>query len=313
MHIFIAGATGVIGRRVVPVLVDQGHQVKAVGRTPAKRAELEHFGARPIEVDLFDREALVSALAGQEIIINLATHIPPASKLFWPGAWNETNRLRQYASANLVAAGLAGGAQRFIQESFGLIYADQGEDWVDEGSPVRLARYNRGVGEAEAAVQRFSQAGGAGVALRFASFYGADAPQMLDMMRFVRRGWAPLPGSANGFVSSVSHDDAAAAVLAALRLPTGIYNVSDDQPVRRREYFDSLAGALGVAPPRLLPAWTAVLMGSLGETLIRSVRLSNHKLRENSDWKPKYPSVRQGWPAVIGKAEAAGEKLEAGG
>ena len=300
MDIFVTGATGVVGRRVVPQLVADGHAVTAVGRTPEKRALLEQAGARAVNLDLFGSDAVCAALAGQQVVINLATHIPPATKLFLPGAWDETNRLRQFASDNLVEAALHGGAERFIQESFGLIYADQGDAWVDESAPVRLARYNRAVGQAEAAAQRFSdEAGGAGVVLRFASFYGTDAPQMMDLIRFVRAGWSPLPGSASGYVSSVSHDDAASAVLAALAVPAGIYNVVDDEPLRRREYFNSLASALGVKPPRLQPGWTKYLMGSLGETLVRSLRLSNRKLRGASIWKPKYPSVREGWPEVV--------------
>jgi len=114
MRIFVTGATGVIGRRVVPALAAGGHQVTAVGRTPEKRAALERAGATAVSVDLFNPEALHGALAGQQVVINLATHIPPASKLFMPGAWDETARLRQFASANLVAAALAAGAERFI-------------------------------------------------------------------------------------------------------------------------------------------------------------------------------------------------------
>ena len=115
-----------------------------------------------------------------------------------------------------------------------------------------------------------------------------------------------LPGSPDAFVSSVSHDDAATAAATALSVPAGIYNVVDDEPVTRREYFDSLARALGVAPPKPLPMWTKWLLGSLGELLSRSQRISNRKLKSVSSWTPKFPSVRDGWPATVASLATRG-------
>ena len=117
-------------------------------------------------------------------------------------------------------------------------------------------------------------------------------------------------------MSSVSHDDAAAAVIAALRLPAGVYNVVDDEPLPRREFVGALAEALGVRPPSLLPAWTRWLMGLLGETLTRSLRISNCKLRQESTWTPAHPSVREGWRATVEQMSQvepkAGGKLQRG-
>src|SRR5439155_17910909 len=145
--------------------------------------------------------------------------------------------------------------------------------------------------------------GRSGVVLRFAGFYGPDAVTTRDTVDMARRGWAPLPGSPEGYVSSIAHDDAATAVVAALGVPAGAYNVTDDEPVRRRDYVGSLAAALGVAPPRFLPAWTARLMGSAGALLSRSERMSNRKLRTAAPgWRPKYHSVREGWSAVVAAA-----------
>jgi len=120
-----------------------------------------------------------------------------------------------------------------------------------------------------------------------------------DAIRHARRGWAPALGFPKSFISSVSHDDAAAAVAAALDVPAGIYNVCDDRPVRRREFTDALAAALHVPPPRFVPTWVARLAGSLGETLARSQRIANRKLRGASPWAPRYPSVVEGWQAVL--------------
>ena len=195
-------------------------------------------------------------------------------------------------------AALAGGAMRFIQESFAPIYPDRGEEWIDERAPVRPGRYNRGVIDAEAATERFTRSGGTGIALRFAFLYGADSDFTRDAIRLVRKGWAPTLGRPEGFISSVSHDDAAAAVVAALAAGAGTYNVVDDEPMRRRAFSDTLAEVLEVASPKLLPAWLAYVTGSLGDVLGRSQRISNRKLRAECGWFPRYPSMREGWRAV---------------
>jgi nucleoside-diphosphate-sugar epimerase len=300
MRVFVTGATGVIGSRVVPALVAGGHEVTAAVRSAARGDTVRRQGATIHPLDLFAPSQLRDAVAGHDVVINLATHIPSNAALMLPGAWRENDRLRREASANLVDAALAGGVRRFIQESFAPIYADHGDDWVEETSPVKPLRYNRTVLDAEAAARRFTESGGAGVALRFASFYGPDSNQLPVMVAFVRRGWLPLPGPARSYFSSVSHDDAATAVLAALELPPGIYNVSDDEPLRHRDFADALARALGAPPPHLPPAWTAPLAGSLGRMYARSVRLTNRKLRNESDWEPRYRSVREGFEAVVG-------------
>lgn len=282
-----------------------GHRVAAVARTAEKRTGIERMGATPVQVDLFDPASVRSAVAGQDLVINLATHIPPSSRAFLPGAWSENDRIRRIGSANLVEAAIAGGAQRFIQESFAPIYSDCGDQWIDESTPIRPVRYNQTVVDAEKAVERFMQTGRTGIILRFALFYGPDSEYTVDMIRFVRRGLAPSFGAADGFVSSVSHDDAATAVVAAAAAGSGIYNVVDDNPVPRREFYNSLAETLGVALPKLLPAWMSHFAGSLGELLSRSQRMSNQRLRTECAWTPRYPSVREGWRAVVEALAAA--------
>src|SRR3989442_2906785 len=130
--VFLTGATGVIGRRVVPALVAAAHQVTAVGRTAEKRAQLERQGARAVAVDLFDPAAARAAVRGHDVLVNLATHIPPSSQAFFPWAWRASSPGRREVAANLAAAALASGVGRLIQESFAPIYADGGERWLDE-------------------------------------------------------------------------------------------------------------------------------------------------------------------------------------
>jgi nucleoside-diphosphate-sugar epimerase len=299
MNVFLTGASGVIGRRVVPLLLQANHRVTALGRTPEKRGALRRMGASVVDVSLFDQPALRDAVAGHDVVINLATHMPSSSlRMFLPGAWAENDRIRREGSSSLVGAAIAGGAQRFVQESFAPVYPDRGDTWIDESVPIQPVRYNRSVADAEHSAQRFEATGRSGIVLRFAAFYGPDSRYLADMVRVVRRGWAPMPGPPHAFISSVSHDDAASAVVAALALPSGTYNVSDDEPVTHREYFDSLAAALGSASPKLPPDWSMVLFGSAGRMVARSVRMSNQKLRAASDWRPRYPSVREGWRSL---------------
>jgi 2-alkyl-3-oxoalkanoate reductase len=239
-------------------------------------------------------------VASHDAVINLATHMPSSTtRMLFRSAWRENDRIRKVASNNLVDAALSAGATVFVQESFAPAYPDSGDRWIDETTSLAPAPYNRTVMDAEAAAQRITAGSGRGVILRFAAFYGADALQANDLIWWVRKGWAPLPGSPEAYISSISHDDAAAAVIAALRAPAGVYNVADDEPATHRAYVDGLAAALGVSSPRLPPAWLAPLMGSVGQILSRSLRISNRKLRQECGWAPRLHSVREGWPEVV--------------
>jgi 2-alkyl-3-oxoalkanoate reductase len=298
MRIFLTGATGVIGRRVLPLLVALDHGVTALVHRPQSRAEIERAGAVPVHVDLFARDALQRAVAGHDAVINLATHLPAGWRMFLPGAWAENDGIRRVASANLVDAAITGGVTRFIQESFAPAYPDRGEAWIDERTSLAPVRLNRSLVDAERSAQRFSGGARTGVVLRFAAFYGPDSWFTRDLIRYVRRGFVPMPGAAESYISSVSHDDAATAVVGALLARAGTYNVADDEPMRRRAFVGTLAEVLRVGAPRLAPPWTKHLFGSLGEMLARSVRVSNRKLREECAWVPKYPSMREGWRAV---------------
>jgi len=301
MRIFVTGASGVIGRRVVPQLVAAGHQVSAVVHSPAKHGQLEAQGARPVSVDLLDAASVARSVAGHDTVINLATHVPHSTaKLLLPGAWRENDRLRRITSGLLVDAAIANGVGRVIQESFAPVYAGQGDVWITETSPLRPVRYNRTVLDAEQAAERFARSGGRGIVLRFAGFYGPDSTQLGDMLQNVRRGMLPLPGDPEAFFSFVSHDDAAAAVVAALSLPSGAYNVVEDDPITRRMLGDTVAALLHVKPPRRqVPKWITRLLGSIGELMSRSQRISNRRLRDAGDWRPRYPSIREGLRATL--------------
>jgi nucleoside-diphosphate-sugar epimerase len=298
MRILVSGATGVIGRRVVPLLLAQGHSVTALTRHPVTHQQ--PAGIEFAKADLFDPDALNRAVTGHDALINLATHMPSSSaKMMFRSAWRLNDRIRSEGVANLVAAALDGGVTIFIQESFALAYPDQGDRRIDEQTPLAPAGYNATLLDAERAVETFSAGDRTGVILRFAAFYGPDAMQVDAYIDGLRKGWALLPGGPERFISSISHDDAATAVVAALKAPAGAYNVGDDEPVTRAVYFGSLASALGVGQPRFLPGWIAPLLGTIGPTMARSLRLSNRKLKDATGWTPKLPSVREGWPAIL--------------
>ena len=305
MRVFLTGATGVVGRRAVPLLIAAGHEVTAVGRNPEKRRQLERAGAAPVALDLLSRDDALGAVAGHDAVVNLATHIPPGMQTLLPWLWRENDRIRQVGSAILTDAARAGGVRRFIQESFAPIYPDRGDRWIDESTPLEPMRFNRSVLDAERSAERFRAAGGTGIVLRFGAFYGSDADHVLDLIKMIRRRWAAMPGPAESFISSVSHDDAASAVVATLDAPAGTYNVIDDEPVTHRDYVGALAAALGAPAPRLPPAWAAQFFGPVGQLLARSRRISTRSLRQATGWQPKYPSVREGWRAVVAELNAA--------
>ena len=300
VKVVVTGATGVIGRRVVPQLVAAGHNVTVMVRPGRSRRDATHIGTSVREADLFNPESLRRVVAGHDVVINLATHMPPSSfRMLLRSSWRENDRIRSQGSANLATAAIGAGVPRFIQESFAPVYPDRGDSWIDEDTLIEPVAYNRTIADAERSAERFSTRGGIGIVLRFAQFYGADALQTRDTIDLVRRGWAPMPGPPDAYVTSVSHADAARAVSASIELPAGIYNVAEDDPVTHRVYFDTLAAALHVAPPRLPPTWLTPLFGSAGEMMARSTRVCNAKLKQLTDWTPKLPSVREAWPQIV--------------
>jgi nucleoside-diphosphate-sugar epimerase len=217
----------------------------------------------------------------------------------FPWAWKKTARIRERVSSLLVDESLAGGARLFLQESFAPIYPDCGDRWITEDLPPQPAAYNRSVLDAEAAADRVTRAGGRGIVLRFAYFYGAGDRFTREMLTYARRGWLPIVGRPDGYFPTVNHHDAALAVLAALSAAPGIYNVVDTDPMTRREIGALMSDVLHVPALRQPPAWLQTAMGSVGETMARSLRISNAKLRVIAGWTPRFPAARDAWLAAV--------------
>lgn len=299
MRVFITGGTGAIGGHALPALLSAGHTVTALARTPGKAAALRDRGAIPVTVSLFDREALTSAFAGHDAVVNLASAIPPMSRFMSAGAQRENHRVRAEGSAAVVDAALAAGVGRVVQESVSMLYRDQGARWIDEDAPVDHYPLTRGNFAAEAAAHRFGrEGGGAGVVLRFGWFYGPGAAHSEQMYAQARHHVGMVLGRPDGYVSSIHLADAASAVVAALGVPAGTYNVVDDEPLTKREYADTLARAAGARLWLRVPGRAAYLFGDRLTSLTRSLRVGNARFRAATGWSPRYPSAREGWPAT---------------
>ena len=299
MRIFMTGATGVIGSRALPLLMHGGHSVTAMTRSASNRETLARLGATPVEANVFDVASLRRAMAGHDTVINLATHVPSSARsMMMRRAWRMNDRIRRDGSAAIAAAAAAEGVGRVVQESFAPMYPDHGNDWIDESMPVAPASYNESAVDAERSAARFAAQGGVGVVLRFGAMYGPDSTTR-DMLDMIRKGWSPLPGDPRAFFSSLSQDDAATAVVAALEVPSGIYNVVEDDPMRRGDWAASLARAAGARAPRQLPRWLVPLGGSVLRLLARSQRISNARFREASAWRPRYARASDAWDDVL--------------
>lgn len=299
MRVFLAGATGAIGRPTSRALVAAGHEVRGVARGPAKAELVRADGAEPIDVSLFDTAALRSALAACDAVLHFATKIPPVGRITRRN-FAENDRLRRDASRCLVDAGLAAGVAAYLQESVAFLYADGGDGWLDEEAPLHASWVNDSTLAAERETARFAAGGGRGVVLRFGLFYAPYARSTIDSVRLAQRGLFPVLGPGTQFVSSIHVDDAAAATVAALDVPSGVYNVVEDEPVRFRDYAQALGSSLGVAPRLRLPAWLVrAIMGGGSHVMLVSRRVSNRRFRAATGWTPRAASAREQLPAVV--------------
>jgi nucleoside-diphosphate-sugar epimerase len=299
MRVFVAGGTGTLGQPTVRLLSAAGHQVRALARTPERGAALRALGAEPVVADMFDLRAMTAALAGSEAIMHLATRIPPLAQMRKLAAWRDNDRLRSQGSSILVTAALAVQARIYVQESITFLYQGRGDEQLFETAPIDAPQPLASARDAERETARFTARGGRGVVLRFGAFYSATAPSTIATVKLARRRLFPVIGAGDHYMSSIHVDDAAAATVAALAAPAGVYNVVDDEPLPMREYVAALTDAFGLRPARHLPTWLArLLMGSGFDAITRSQRVNNTMFKAVTSWTPRYPSVRQGWREV---------------
>jgi nucleoside-diphosphate-sugar epimerase len=299
MTIFVTGATGALGKSLLPQLRAAGHHVRAVARSAEKAAWLAVQGAEPITVDLFDGAAVGRAVAGCQAVAHLATSVPTLTKATRPTNWSQNDRLRAEATPLLVDAAIAAGATRFVMESIGFFYEDGGDRALAETAPVIDNPITAATFAGERAALAFAASGRRAVVLRFGLFYGANARMVDEWLRLARLRMTSLAGAPSGHQPMIHLDDAAASVVAALDAPSGVYNVADDA-VSKRELLAAFAAAFGLRrPPRPTPGWLLRLVGGRDvRYLAASQRVSSVKLQAASGWKPRYRSPREGWLQV---------------
>jgi 2-alkyl-3-oxoalkanoate reductase len=311
MRVFVAGASGAIGTRLVPQLVDRGHEVTGTFRSPAKAARLRAAGAEAIALDLLDAAAVRQAVLDTkpEAIVHEATALADGGfsrKL--DKTFALTNRLRTEGTDALLAAARAAGVHRLVAQSFAPYrYAREGgmvkteADPLDPAPPAGARATNAAMAYLEQAV---TEAGG--IALRYGGFYGDPDDRLLSL---VRKRRFPMIGSGEGVTSWIHLDDAAAATVLALEHDgAGLYNIVDDDPAPAREWLPALASALGAKPPRHVPTGLIrLIMGQdavLGATQSRGA--ANAKAKRELGWELRYPSWRQGFPAAFAPGTPAG-------
>jgi nucleoside-diphosphate-sugar epimerase len=314
MRVFVAGASGAIGTRLVPQLIEAGHEVIGTSRSPANTEKVRGLGARPIALDLLDAGAVRQAVleAGPDAIVHQATALADVRfSRNLDRSFAQTNRLRREGTDNLVAAAREAGVPRFVAQSFASMrYAREGgpvktEDDPLDRTPVEAMR------ETAAAMTYLDEAvtAAGGIALRYGNFYGAGNDGLIQP---VRKRQFPIVGDGGGVSSFVHLDDAAAATVLALDHDgPAIYNIVDDEPAPVREWLPVLANALGAKPPRHFPVWVARLFA--GETAVmlatQSRGASNAKAKHELGWTPRHPTWRQGFVEVYAtRAASASER-----
>ena len=305
MRVFVAGATGAIGRPLVRQLLEAGHEVVGMTRAEERAERLRAAGAEAVVCDALDSEALAAAVreAGPDAIVHQLTDLP---RSFSPRyKYGRTNALRSEATRTLIAAGREAGARRIVAQSIAFIYLPTG-DWVkDEEAPTLSGAVTEGkFGEAaDATLDMERQVVGAegmeGLVLRYGFFYGPGTwfAEGTNLAKAYRRRMSPIVGAGSGVFSFVHVDDAAAATVAALeRGAPGIYNVVDDEPAPAHEWMPAFAAAVGGKPPRRVPLWLGRLAAGGNAVMMQTLRgASNAKARRELGWEPRYPSWRQGF------------------
>jgi nucleoside-diphosphate-sugar epimerase len=306
MRVFVAGATGAIGRPLVAQLIDAGHEVTGITRSQVRAAALEEAGAHGVVCDALLAEPLAGAVADAkpEIVIHQLTALPDRFEPRKKGLYEPTNQLRTVGTRNLLAAARRIGTRRFICQSIAFAYEPSGGAVKDERDPL-FSEAPEPFGSAIAAVEEMEKAvldaeGIEGLVLRYGWFYGPgtyfdeDGSTASD----VRRRRYPIVGDGGGLFSFVHVDDAAAATVATLeRGRPGIYNVVDDEPAPMGEWLPRYAEALGAKPPRRVPRWLArLLAGKMVAEMSTELRgASNAKARRGLRWRPVWASWRDGF------------------
>jgi len=311
MKVFVAGASGAIGRPLVRQLVAAGHEVTGTTRREERAEEIRAAGAKAVVCDALDGAALGAAVkeASPEVVVNQLTRLPQRYDPRKASFYEATNRLRGEGGRNLLEGARAAGARRFLTQSIAFLYAPEG-DWVkdEDARPFDDAPGHFGPAVKTMLgheLEVLGSTGPEGLVLRYGQLYGPGTYYARDghLGREGSRRRFPIVGPGTGTFSFLHVEDAVGATVAALdRGAPGIYNVADDEPAPLREWLPIFAEALGAKPPRRVPVWLArLLAGSATAAMATQLRgASNAKAKRDLAWSPRYPSWRQGFREALG-------------
>jgi 2-alkyl-3-oxoalkanoate reductase len=320
VRILVAGATGAVGKHLVPALLGRGYEVVGTTRTPSKTGALETAGARAIVLDVLDHDAVMRAARDMrpDVIVHEATAIPGALDMRkFAQAFAPTNRLRTDGTRNLIAAARSCGARIVAQSFAGWPYAREGgpvkseDDPLDPHPPAALRSTLDALRTLESAVLEAH-----GTVLRYGAFYGPDTSLTLGgaHVELIRQRQFPIVGPGTGIWSFAHIADVADATAHAIAQgATGIYNITDDEPAPVAEWLPYLAQLAGAKPPLRLPRWIGRLMaGDHVVALMNDIRgASNAKAKQRLGWRPKYTSWREGFRVAL--AEPSGLRSRTAG
>lgn len=311
MRIFLAGATGVIGRRLLPTLIRRGHEVVGMTRNPERVDDLTSTGARAVVCDVFDEGAVRQAVgeARPDVLIHQLTSLPATihpRKIATELAAND--RIRIEGTRSLVGAAVEAGVQRIVAQSIAFAYAPVGSPIKDEEAPLWLDApwpWRRSVEAISRLERQVMSAGGEAVVLRYGSLYGPGTAYAGDgaIAGAVRRRQFPIAGTGSGIFSFVHLDDAVRATVSALTRGSGrTYNIVDDEPAPVRTWLPYYAATLGAPPPRKVGRMLArLLAGRHGLYLLEEQRgATNQRARDELNWTPSIPTWKSGFRAPAG-------------
>ena len=311
MKVFVAGASGVIGRRLVPMLVSRGHEVTGMTRSPEKGDRLSEVGATPAVCDVFDADSLRAAIASAqpEVVVHELTDLPADVDPRKAVEQLEGNdRIREEGTRNLVEAALAAGARRMVAQSIAFLYTMGGglkteDDPLFDDAPFPWSRSAQALHALEDAVTKTE--GLEGIVLRYGFFYGPGSSYAPGgyFAREVQRRRFPIVGKGSGVFSFIHVDDAASATVAAVEGGRpGIYNVVDDEPAPLHEWLPVYAEALGAKKPLRVPRFIARLVAGAYTTSMATELsgASNARAKAELGWQPRYASCRQGFREALG-------------
>ncbi len=310
MKVFIAGATGVLGRRMVRQFLGRGHAVVGLARDEKGRQTIQRLGGEPVVADIFDADSLAAAVKRTDVVIHAATSIP-TDVSGGRAAWELNDRLRREGTRALVEAAARVGAKTYVQQSIVWVARPADDSFFDEKTEVGVpGELYRSAFDGERIAREAGERHGFGVAvLRCGGFYAPDAQHTRMFARGLLKRRLPIIGEGRAVSANLHADDAAGALVAAAEAGrSGLWHVTDDEPTTIKEMLLEFARRLGAPAPRSLPLWLARLFLWKGviEFFTRSTRTSNRLFREEVGWSPRYPSFRAGLKDVVAAWRAEG-------